>query len=114
MRRKRFASDSEVAEIQNIFRTARPDVPISRQELEQLTGLNIRVVRDAISVLVKWGIPIVSNRDGGYEVSTDPALIQRELARLRSQAKEINLRADGLQEYLNRAGRMPEWDEVPA
>lgn len=107
MNKKRFANATEVTLIHNIFTALGPNTRITRQELEQQTGLHIRVVRDAISQLVKWGIPIISDRDGGYEVSTDRAKIEREMTRLRSQAKEINSRGDGLQDYLDRAGQRP-------
>ena len=76
--------------------------PVTREELEVLTGLPDRRVRRIVASLASKGYPVVPS-PGGYKVGT-PAEVRAEARILRSTARAINHRADalmqGLQEVL--------------
>lgn len=95
-----FGSHLPEEEISKVLDAVRTHVgPIGRPELCSRTGISDRLCRDAISVLVKRGFRIVSDREnGGYEfidVQTEEGKKKAEIeaARLKSQARELLERA---------------------
>ncbi len=100
----KFATAEDIAAVRDLFATTGPNITISNDEIVERTGLDLRVARAAIAALVQNGVPIISTRDGGYVLSTDRPFLTRELERLRSQAKQIALRADGIATFLLRTG----------
>lgn len=105
MSRKRFADEAEITLVREVFICLPLNTTISTAELVERTGLDLRVVRDAIAQIIQTGIPIVPNRsDGGYLVTTDIDLLIPEVLRLESHASNIRLRADGLREAAKKLG----------
>src|SRR6202521_1293298 len=103
--RKTFASTTEVATVENIFAATPPNTTIPTQSLVERTGYHVRVIRDAMAQIVtEGGLPIIADRNGGYQVCTIAERLSREIRRLRSHAKHTRLRSDGLEAFLVRSG----------
>lgn len=103
---RKFASQSVVATLMNVFTTTPPNTKIEAASLTERTGEPIRVVRDGIEQLIRdHSLPIVSDRNGGYVLSTRPTILLAESNRLDSQARKIGARRDALREAALRFGR---------
>jgi hypothetical protein len=110
---RKFASSVVLATLLNIFSTTPPNTPIAASYLMERTGESIRVVRDGIQRLIQeYKMPIISDRNGSYVLSTRPAVIEPEIMRLKSQAREIRARYEALEAYVQRVGGSAAHSEI--
>jgi hypothetical protein len=90
---RKFASSVVLATLLNIFSTTPPNTPIAASYLMERTGESIRVVRDGIQRLIQeYKMPIISDRNGSYVLSTRPAVIEPEIMRPKQERYEHAMR----------------------
>ena len=110
MSKRTFATNAELSSLANLFTGHPVNERIPKRELLDRTGMSKCNLRDAASRLVtEYGIPLIAFRGkgGGYLLTNDTGKIGREVMRLNSHAREMNIRRDALNEALVRFGGDP-------
>lgn len=75
------------------------ETPITTEEIKQVTGLEVRAIRDNVASLRLKGIPVISGRIGnnkGYSIAKDEAQRAKCVAMLSSQATNMMKNINGL------------------
>lgn len=73
--------------------------PITAREIKQVTGLEIRTIKEVVASLRLKGIPVISGRSGinkGYSIAKDEVQRAKCVAMLSSQATNMMKNINGL------------------